>query len=98
MRLDDITCAHDDGALDDVFELADVAGPAVSFKRANRILAQVQILPALAFRVPLDAVVAEDRNIPLTLAKRCKLAPCTVQPIEQISAEAIIRHSPLQIR
>jgi len=67
VRLDHITSADDDCALDDVLELADVARPAVPLECADGILTQVQLLPALACSVALDEVVREKRNVSLPL-------------------------------
>src|SRR2546421_12111646 len=90
MRLDDVAGADDDRALDDVLELADVARPAVSFERANRVLTQMQILPALVGRMALHEVAGEDRNVPLSLAERRKLEPRQVQSVEETGPKIIL--------
>src|SRR5205823_13320204 len=98
MRLDDVAGADDDRALDNVLELTDVAWPAVSFERANRVLTQMQILPALVGRMPLHEVAGEDGNVPLALAERRKLEPHHGQSVEEIGPKMIVGNGRLQRR
>src|SRR2546423_8721016 len=98
MRLNGIARADDNRALDYVLELADIAWPAVPFKRSDRVGPQTQILPTLTFGVAADEKVREDGNIPFPLTQRRKLEPCNVESIEEIGAEAILSYCRLQGR
>src|SRR3982750_2465862 len=70
MRLNDIARADDNRALDYVLELADVAWPAVPFKRSDRVRPQTQILPTLTFGVAGGEKVREDGEVPAPLPPR----------------------------
>ena len=96
MRLDHIPGANDYRALDDIFQLADVAGPTMPFQRAYGVRRETEVLPSLTFCVPLDEVVRKDRNVTLSLAQGRQLEPGHVQAVEQIRAKAIFRNRGLQ--
>src|SRR6266404_4486013 len=96
--LDDLAGAHDDCPLDNVLELANIAGPAMPLERANRILTESQILPPLTLRVTLHKVVREKRNVSLALAECRELKTRDVEAVEQVGAEAIVGDGRLERR
>ena len=96
MRLNDVASADDNRALDDVLELANVAGPAMSFECAERIGGETQIGSALTLGVAVDEIVRQDRDIPVALAQSGQLDSGDVQAIEQICAETVLGNSGFQ--
>src|SRR5882672_6114543 len=90
VRLNDLAGADDDRPLDNVLELANIAGPAMPLERADRILTETQFLPPLTLRVTLHKVVCENRNVPLALAECRELEARDVEAVEQVGAEAIV--------
>ena len=98
MRLYYVASADDDRTLNDILELPNIAWPAVSLKRADGILSKTQMLPPLAFGVPLHKVVRQNRNVSLALAERWKLESRHVKAVEQVGAEAVFADGRLKRR
>jgi hypothetical protein len=96
VRLNYITGANDDRTLDDVLELANVAGPAMSLEGAHRIGRETQIRSVLAFRMAIHKVVGEDRNVAFALTQRGKLQSGDVEAVEQIGAKPVLGDSRLE--
>jgi hypothetical protein len=93
--LNDISSAHDRGSLDDVLQLPDVARPAVPLQRAHGVRSETKIA-AVAFCVAPHEIMREQWNVSLALAQRRQLQARDVQPIKQVSAEAILGNRGLQ--
>src|ERR1043165_41874 len=87
MALDLFARADDDGALDDVAQLSDIAGPVVraqGFERGLRKEAGRALVSLTQLR---DEVLRKERQIAFTLAQGRHLNRDDVEAIEQVFAE-----------
>src|SRR5687767_13866705 len=96
VRLNDVSSAHDHGALDDVLQLADITRPAVPLQSAHRILREAKIFTAFTLRVSFHEIVREDRDVAFALAQRRQLQARDVQTVEKVGAEAIVGNCGLE--
>jgi hypothetical protein len=94
--MDQITRAHDDGTLDDVFQLANVSRPAMALQCVDRVSSQTQIFSALALCVALNEIAGEHRHVAVSIAERRKLDSGNVESVKQIGAEVVVLDSPLE--
>src|SRR5207244_5319115 len=79
--------AQHDSPLDDILQLANVAGPIVSLKQLQCLRPYVPDLFSGLFRVALDPVLDEQRNVVRPLAQGGQLDWADVQPVEEIREE-----------
>ena len=96
--LNDVSCAHHYGALDDVLELADIARPAVSLERGHGVRTETQILATFARGVTLDEKVGEKGDVAFALAQSRQLQARNVQSVKEVGAEAIVGDRALEGR
>ena len=83
---------EDNGALDDIAKLADIAGPVVSLKRRHRFLADGRRTDTLFRRVMGEKRVRQRRYIVAPLRERRHLDWNDIQAVEQIFAKPFLRH------
>lgn len=90
MRLDHIAITDDDSALDHVLELSNIAWPAVSLKRAYRILPETQAGAVFAVRVALYKVMRQNRDVSIAFAQSRKLYVRNVEPVKEVGAKPVV--------
>src|SRR5687768_5913009 len=96
MRLNYIAGADHDRALDHVLELTDISRPAVPFQSVDRVRGQPELCPALGLRMTSHEILGQNRNIASPFSKGRQLEAGNVEAIEEIGAEAVLRHRGLQ--
>ena len=84
---DDVFAGHEDGALDGVVELADVAGPGVVQHQLQRGGVDALHLLAIALRVAGEEMRGERRNIFAALAQRRQVNLDGIEAEEEVGAE-----------
>jgi hypothetical protein len=84
---DHLRAAGDDQALDDVFQLADVARPRVVAQQLGRVGGNLPHRRAVVLHEPLEEGVDQERDVLAALAQRRHRQVDDVQAIEQILAE-----------
>src|SRR5439155_18238291 len=89
--------AQHDSPLDDILQLANVAGPIVSLKQLQCLRPYVPDLFSGHLRVALDQVFDEQRNVVRPLAQRGSLDWEDAQPVEEILAECAHSHGSFQV-
>jgi len=97
-RLDHIALADDDGALDDVFQLANVSRPVMHLQRGERVGRQPELLRSFRLAVSGHEVLREKADVADTLPQRRKLYARDVQTIKQILAEILFRDGTIERR
>ena len=94
--MNEIAGADHHRALDDVFQLTDVAGPVVALQRVDRVGRKPQVFSPLALGVPLHEVFGEERDIPFTVSERWELDPRDIEAVKQIGAEVVVLDGALE--
>src|SRR5215469_7480768 len=92
MRLDTDLWAHDDEALDEIAEFADITGPGIAekdFKRAIREFAGALAVSRAEF---VEEMAREDGNVLLAIPQGWHEEGNHVEPVEKILAEAAGRY------
>src|SRR5262245_17190372 len=84
--------AKHDGALHGVFQLADVAWPAIALHRAHRVLREAEDLAADFLAVQPQEVIRKQNYVAETLAQRGHTDRDDVDAIEQILPEFLLGH------
>ena len=82
---------QDDGALDGVLELADVAGPVVLLQRRQHAVVDAVDPPAGTLGVLPDEVLDQRRDVFAPIAQRRDLDRNDVEPVEQVVLELGLR-------
>ena len=80
-RLDEVPLGQDRRALDDVAQLADVAGPRIVLEKVHRLLVDRAHRFAVARVELVEEVLHEQRNVLLAIAQRRQLDGEHVQPV-----------------
>src|SRR5262249_57646764 len=83
---------HDDGALDEVLQLADISGPGVCIKRIHDIVWNPGDGFAVTAREYLEKVSGKEPDVAVALAQGRKRDRKYIQAIVQISAEPSFFH------
>jgi len=92
-----LTAGQDEGALDFVFELADIAGPVVLRQGIHRLGGETRGLVVGTRAVTLEQVVGQQRYVAATVAQRRHGDREDVEAIVEILAEAAGAHFALEI-
>ena len=95
--MDDLAVAHEHRPLDDVLQLADVAGPVVADERVDRRRRDALDLLAVIGRELLDEVVGEQQDVGLPLAQRRDEDGEDVEAVEQILPQRAVRDRRLHV-
>jgi hypothetical protein len=96
LRADVLSVLEDARALDDVLELADVAGPIVVREELHRFL-RYRPRPAGTFGGQMQEPVDEERDIVAPLAQRRYDDRNHVETVIEVRAEALLLHRFLEI-
>ena len=83
-----VAARQDDGALDDVLQLADVARPRVVHEAVERAARRLQARPAVLRAVEAEEVVDEERNVLAPSAQGRRGDRDDVEAVEEVLAEA----------
>ena len=92
--VEDLSAAGDDGALDGVLQLADVAGPVVIHQQPERAFGDLADVLAELVGEALEEMSGEQRDVLAALAQRRDADLDDVQPVEEILAELALRRRP----
>jgi hypothetical protein len=84
-------------ALDQVLQLADVAGKAVVKQRLDRALAEAGHVALVALAVVVQEVAHQQRDVVAALAQRRQVDGEDIEPVEQVFAEAALAHGLAQV-
>jgi hypothetical protein len=88
---------EDDAALHGVFEFANVAGPLIVHQDAHGFGGERTVFGAVLFRVELEEVCCEERDIFAAGAEGRQLQADDVEAVEEVFAEAALADGVLQV-
>ena len=94
---DQVAFADDDGALDDVLELADVAGPRVAHQQPPRLGLEGLDLAIVLLGAADAEVLGEQRDVVRTLAQRRHRQRDGVDAEVEIAAQRAVRQRQVEI-
>ena len=82
-----------DGALDDVFQFADIAGPVVLFEGLENGSGKAASFFVKSFRAALEKMMREERDVVAAFAERREMKFDDVEAVEKVLAEfALLDH------
>src|SRR5712691_10937967 len=94
---DDLTAGQDDGALDDVLELAHISRPVVFGETLERLFADRRRLGCRAVAVLREEVLHERWDVLLAVSQWRHVDVDDVEPVEEVVAELVLLDLLLQI-